>query len=115
MPKKLTLDALQVESFPTTATPVGHGTVFGAETEAFISCVSDCGDACSGGCGTGGTGGPANTNTGCPQPSDQPCTWYAVFTCQTNQIAYPSQCTGCGVDCSPTNDYCPTVSPGWYC
>jgi len=113
MATKLTLDALKVESFHTTGPPAGRGTVFGWETEAFISCESACGVECSGNCtGTGGTGDTGD----CHGPSDQPCTWYPVFTCETNQIAYPSQCTGCGAgDCNPTYDWCPTVSPGYQC
>ena len=110
MRKKLTLDDLQIESFETTDAPTALGTVFGAQTEAFFSCVSDCGAECgggSGGCGGGETGE-------CPGPSDQPCTWYQVFTCESNQIAYPSQCTGCGADCNPTWDYC-VSGPGYAC
>jgi hypothetical protein len=110
MRKKLTLDDLQVESFETTGETPARGTVFGAQTEAFFSCVSDCGDPC----GTGGTGGTGGETNECPGPSDEPCTWYQVFTCESNQVAYPSQCTGCGVDCNPTFDYCAS-GPGYHC
>ncbi len=111
MRKKLTLDDLRIESFETTDAPTALGTVFGAQTEAFFSCVSDCGDVCEG--GTAGCGG-GNPSNACPRPSDAPCTWLQVFTCQTNQIAYPSECTGCGVDCRPTWYYCPSA-PEYNC
>ncbi|HEU4455307.1 MAG TPA: pinensin family lanthipeptide [Longimicrobium sp.] len=104
MPRKLTLDDLQVESFVTTEAPAARGTVFGAETDAIY------GGQC-GGNSPGCAGGESNE---CPGPSDQPCTWYQVFTCETNQIAYPSECTGCGVDCNPTYDWCPS-GPGYEC
>ena len=112
MRRKLTLDDLRVESFETTAPELGRGTVRGAETDMIISCGSGCGVECSNGpscngCGTGGTGGTANTEEDCHGPSDDPCTWYQVFTCETNQIAYPTQCTGCQFgDCNPTHEYC---------
>jgi hypothetical protein len=75
---------------------------------AFYGCVSGIG------CGGGSNGCGGGETNECPGPSDQPCTWYQVFTCQTNQIAYPSECTGCGVDCNPTWDYCAS-GPGYAC
>ena len=116
MRKKLTLDELAVESFETTAAPAARGTVFGRATEAFYTCASDCPcDTAQTNCGCG-SGGCGDTANGCPAPSDEPCTWYPVFTCETNQIAYPSECTGCEFgDCNPTYDYCPTPSPGYDC
>ena len=105
MPRKLTLDDLQVDSFETTATPGERGTVFGLQTEIISGCASgnpDCPDY---------TNGCPDTD---PSPTRQPCTWYAVATCETNQIAFPSECTGCGMDCNPTFDYCAS-GPGYHC
>jgi hypothetical protein len=103
MRKKLTLDDLRIESFETTAPSALRGTVVGMETEIISGCASgnpECPDYTN---GCGGAG-----------PSDSPCTWYAVATCESNQIAFPSECTGCGVDCNPSFDYCAS-GPGYHC
>lgn len=91
--RKLSVDDLQIESFETLAEAGGRGTVKAHETEGF-----DCETIA---CGT----------------NEFPCTWMPNLQCASNEIAYPSECTGCeqGV-CHPSQDHCPGASyPVWNC
>jgi hypothetical protein len=80
--KKLSLDDLVVDSFETLDPPAQRGTVMGHDTWGF-----DC--------------QPENT-------MEYPCTWEPQLMCTTNEIAYPTECTGCGVICNQTADHCPS-------
>lgn len=90
MPKlKLSLDALQVDSFHATAEQSARGTVPGhswtqyADESCFQSCNGGCTGwaSCHGGCGSGNTcyascNGTCNCTVGCTDPTGCGCeTW----------------------------------------
>lgn len=115
--KKLRLEDLQIDSFETLAVSARIGTVNGYATEGF-DCVGTAATHCWGmSCDahTGCTGGGDSLQ--CPVPTNNyPCTWEPNTMCATNEIAYPSECTGCGQICNPTADHCPGASvPAWNC
>lgn len=114
--KKLNLDDLQVESFATIRETVRTGTVRAYETEQF-HCYGTDGTHCWG-MTCDDHGGCTGETLQCTQPPTAvyPCTWEPRSLCATNEIAYPSECTGCGQICNPTGDYCPGASyPDWNC
>lgn len=85
---KLSLDALQVESFTPSADEAARGTVPAhafteyADESCFASCNGGCSNSCGGGCGTNTAWqscyGSCQNTCGCPPNTD-----YTACDCQT--------------------------------
>lgn len=100
---KLSLDALQVESFHATGPEARRGTVPGhawteyADESCFESCNGGCGTTGTGGTGTGGSGaascyGTCYASCGGSCTCPPPATDYTACDCQTWET-----CPGAGI------------------
>ncbi|HEX5725119.1 MAG TPA: pinensin family lanthipeptide [Longimicrobiaceae bacterium] len=114
--KKLNLDDLQVDSFVTLPPSAQVGTVRGYATEEF-GCAGTEYTHCWGMTCEAHTGCTGGGTLQCPRHTEEyPCTWEPQAMCATNEIAYPTECTGCGQICNQTADHCPGASyPVWNC